>query len=114
MKHQQPVSFGALWETLKDTPKPGNARATDPASSHLAAAEVVASGQVSRNVARVVEGLMANPGATARELAGLIGMDRTEASRRTSDAEEKGLIRKGPLRLCKAGGRMSVTWEVVA
>lgn len=95
-------------------PAPG-ARATDPATSHAAAARVRASGQRSANVQRVARLVRSQPGSTAVELydgqadaAG--GLARHEVSRRLPDAEAAVLVRRGPARKCRVRGTAMLTW----
>lgn len=86
------------------------ARASDPSTSAEAAAAATASGVRGEQAARVREGVRAWPGKTSRELAVLLGMDRHAVARRTADLEHLGEVRKGPARLCTAGGKKAVTW----
>lgn len=89
------------------------ARRTDPASSHLAAAEVVRSGVRGEQQRGVLTAVWRWDGRTSAELARLAGMDRYAAARRLPELENRGLLRKGPIRPCAVTRRPSVTWFLV-
>ena len=74
---------------------PPISRTTDPATSHLAAEAISASGKRESHVALVVEVVRAHPGLVAHEIAPLAGLDYIEAVRRLSDAKNRGLLRQG-------------------
>lgn len=89
-------------------------RATDPSSSEVAASEHTASGQRQTNLEKIVAQIRLTPGMTSAELALLTKLDRTEAGRRTSDADGVHAV-QGPQRLCRANPnpakrRKAVTW----
>jgi hypothetical protein len=90
------------------------ARASDPASSHAAAAEVVASGAAAAQRARVLRALVAEPGLTSDEIAAATGMERHQPARRCPELETLGLIRRGEIRPSRLTGRGGVTWYPVA
>jgi hypothetical protein len=70
------------------------ARATDSASSHLAAQEHVASGRAKRNMERCLDFVFAHPGLTSKQLAALpeCELGRHEVARRLADAKNAGLV----------------------
>ena len=88
------------------------ARTTDPASSHLAAADVEASGAGARQARAVLAAVARWPGRTAREISDSTGLDRYAVSRRLPELEEAGEVRRGAMRRCQVGGRQSLTWWV--
>jgi hypothetical protein len=88
----------------------GLARTSDPASSHEAASRVVESGQQRCHVAIIIETVRRAPGRTSAELAIICGLERHEAARRTSDAEQAGAIQKGDPAICTVSGKRAVTW----
>ena len=86
------------------------ARKSDPASSHLAAAEVTASGKRQQQIGLVIDLVRKFPGLTSMELAGMSGEDRYMIARRLPEALTAGAIRKGEQRACSVTGRLALTW----
>lgn len=86
------------------------ARATDPVTSHLSAAEHTDSGKRGRHIGIVIDAVRRHPGKTSAEIAPLCGLERHEVARRTADAEHARAIRKGEIRRCNTSGRSAVTW----
>lgn len=86
------------------------ARRSDPASSHLAAAEVTASGKRQQQIGLVIDLVRKFPGLTSMELAGMSGEDRYMIARRLPEALTAGAIRKGEQRTCSFTGRLALTW----
>ena len=86
------------------------ARKSDPASSHLAAAEVTASGKRQQQIGLVIDLVRKFPGLTSMELAGMSGEDRYMIARRLPEALTAGAIRKGEQRTCSVTGRLALTW----
>ncbi len=86
------------------------ARRSDPASSHLAAAEVTASGKRQQQIGLVIDLVRKFPGLTSMELAGMSGEDRYMIARRLPEALTAGAIRKGEQRTCSVTGRLALTW----
>lgn len=84
----------------------------DPDTSHIAAADVVKSGLVEANKAKLAAGLRKHRGFTSRELAKMLHMDRHEVARRLPDLanEQPPRARRGPVRNCSLGNRPAVTW----
>lgn len=86
-----------------------HARKTDPASSHLAAAD---NQQRRESQYQIVSGIVKSyPGCTSHELATKAMQDRYMIARRLSDAEKHGLVRRGAMRKCAISQRESVTWH---
>jgi hypothetical protein len=86
------------------------ARASDPASSHAAAAEVVASGAAAAQRARVLACLRSTPGLCSDEIAAASGLQRHAAARRCPELERLQLVRRGPMRPSRLTGRMCLSW----
>jgi len=98
------------------------ARYADPLTSHLAAAEVEATGAADTQRARCLGLVRAYPGSTAAELAETVSEQvlaewgttatkfRYTVSRRLSELWQRGLVRRGERRPCEVGGRLSMTW----
>lgn len=86
------------------------ARATDPHTSHLAAAEIVASGARAEQQRQVLTAVRAMPGSTSAELAQAFELDRYTVARRLPEIERSGAIRRGDARRCDANGRTALTW----
>lgn len=96
-----------LQQTLfTDTPR---ARRSDPATSHLAAERVKASGKLASQQQAVLQAIRTWPGCTAVEIAQRARIDRYAVSRRTSELCAVK-IRKGDPRICSVAGTMQVTW----
>ena len=78
------------------------ARNTDPISSHIAAHDLINSGQQAKQWVHVKAIVEAHPGHTSRELAVIAEEnDRYIFSRRLPELESKGLIKRGDIRKCK-------------
>ncbi len=86
------------------------ARAGDPATSHLAAAEHIATGRRADRQRHVLSAVRALPGGTSAELAQVFGLDRHAVARRLPELERRALIRRGDARRCDATGRAALTW----
>ena len=85
-------------------------RSTDPATSHLAAAEIEASGQRAAQQWATLAAVRAHHGCTSHELAEAAGLDRYMLARRLGEVEARGLIRRGEPRRCAVSGRAALTW----
>jgi len=84
----------------------------DPISSHLAAAEITASGRRDSQKREILESLRAESApVTSMELARAAGIDRHTVARRLPDLERDGRVERGPMRDCRASGRPCVTWR---
>jgi predicted transcriptional regulator len=88
------------------------ARNTDPASSHMAACEITATGARGQQQRIVFRAVVENPGRTSRELAALCPLDRYQVARRLPELEEVCMVKKGPARECEVGKRLAVTWLI--
>lgn len=86
------------------------ARAKDPESSHLAAAEVKASGRLACQQSQVLAAVRQWVGFTSRELAAKMQWDRYILARRLPELEAAFQVRKGSQRECLIGRRQAVTW----
>lgn len=92
------------------SPRFPRARRSDPTSSHSAAAAAENSGQLAAQMALVKSAIRQFAGFTSRELAGKMHADRYMLARRLPELERLGLVRKGKIRICMAGGRPAITW----
>lgn len=86
------------------------ARATDPESSHRAAAEITASRRRQQQIAMVINMVRKLPGMTSMELAGMTGEDTYVIARRLPEAVTAGAIVKGIQRPCSVTGKLALTW----
>ena len=87
---------------------------SDPVSSHLAAAEVTASGLRAGQKAEILWWLRSSrEPLTSAEVAADGSFDRHAVARRLPDLAAYGLIERCPIRLCRKSGRPSVTWRAV-
>lgn len=86
------------------------ARRTDPATSHLAAAELVRSGELGRQQAEALALVRARPGCTAWELAKGDPNLRYRLNRRLPELVRKGLVYKGKQQVCSVARRPAMTW----
>lgn len=73
--------------------RPGpQARATDPASSHLAADRLERSGRGRTHREALYVAVCEHPGMTSRELAAITGLERHEAARRLPELVAAGRV----------------------
>lgn len=86
------------------------ARKTDPTSSHLAAAEITASGARAHQQAQTIAAVRTYPGRTSQELAELTQIDRYTLARRLPECVTAGAVRKGEQRACAVTGRLALMW----
>ncbi|WP_408953010.1 winged helix-turn-helix domain-containing protein [Lysobacter sp. Hz 25] len=86
------------------------ARATDPATSHLAADAITASGARDAQQQLAAEVVRQHPGYTSNELAQFCELDRYALARRLPECATAGAVRKGRARTCRVSGRSAVTW----
>ena len=86
------------------------ARNTDPASSHEAA-QRQRRGRANSDGMIVLACVRTMPGATSAELAAFYGLERHVVARRLPDLAERGLVKRGEIRKCRAHGTNAVTWQ---
>lgn len=91
-------------------PWPVASRAGNPATSHQAEAAHSRSGARTTNAAKLLDQVRRYPGSIRNALALNAGLSHYEASKRLSDLERLGKIRKGPPRRAADTGRMQSTW----
>ncbi len=87
-------------------------RSTDPDPSHLAEAEINATGTRRSHQLLVLFTLRHNPETTSRELALFGSMDRYTPSRRLPELETAGLVERAGQRTCRVGKRQATTWRI--
>ncbi|MHA2219167.1 MAG: MarR family transcriptional regulator [Candidatus Hodarchaeales archaeon] len=85
-------------------------RRDDPVSSHLAENEINRSGKRKTQLMTVYKCIQLFPGCTSKELTQFCIYDRYQIARRLADLKNIGVVRQGPIRKCRIGGRPSVTW----
>lgn len=86
MHNTHPPDFGPLFKA--------KARRTDPRTSHAAAREYDASGSHVNHAVRILIAVVANPGATAEQLAEATHLHISQVNRRSSELEFAKLIRR--------------------
>lgn len=100
-----------------DAPRPRSpiAANADPVTSHLAAAEVTASGQRDTECEKVLAALKRHgPGITSLELSAQEReLGRHTIARRLPDLERQGKVKRTGQRVCLVGRRLAVTWEAL-
>lgn len=90
-----------------------HSRTGDPVTSYLAGEAMHAGGLAERQSEAILGLVTRHPGLTSRELAGIAeGIDRHAVARRLPELERAGRVVRGALRRCRAGGRLSVTWDL--
>jgi hypothetical protein len=110
--HEQIPLFGSFNRRVR-SPRPAPlAAAADPVSSHLAAAEITASGQRDSQKRAILSALreQLSP-CTSMELARAAGIDRYIVARRLPDLERDGLVERGQMRNCDVTGRPAIAWR---
>jgi CRP-like cAMP-binding protein len=89
------------------------ARATDPITSHQAAAQAEASGSAGCQRHKCLLAVRERPGMTSAEVAIVAGVQRHTAARRLPELRGNGLVRNGEKRDCQVCGTASMTWWAV-
>ena len=84
----------------------------DPLSSYRSGDRLLKSGRIRGQMKAVLEALRCHQGSTSAELAQLADMDRYTVARRLPALAAKGLVERGPERLCKVCKSVCVTWRV--
>lgn len=102
------------------------ARASDPQSSHEAAAVHTATGKRAAQQARALEAVRAFPERTSAEIASRAGLDRYELARRLPEIRTAGFVENVPdesqpkdatgqfpplLRKCNVTGKRAMLWR---
>lgn len=87
------------------------ARATDPATSHIAAEEIEVSGKASTQRRACLVMVRREPGLTSAEIAKELGWERHVPARRLPELRESGLVKNGITRKCSVMGTLMMTWE---
>jgi hypothetical protein len=90
------------------------AATTDPETSKLAAAEIDANGGRQRRKAAVLAALRTQPEpVTSLELSQASGLCRFACARALPDLDHDGIVQRCPTRICRAGGRLCITWRAL-
>lgn len=90
------------------------ARSTDPSTSHVAAADLVARGMQAVQHAKTEAAVVLHPGQSSLHLATLTGLDRHMLGRRLPELAREGRIWRGPTAHCGTTGKPACTWWPVA
>lgn len=90
------------------------ARSTDPKSSHIAAADLAASGALRVQHAKTEAAVTRYPGHSSLHLSLLTGLDRHMLGRRLPELAREGRIWRGPTAPCATTGKPACTWWPVA
>ncbi len=98
-----------LMQSLRPDVRTPAARATDPDTSHAAAAAVTKSGVRAHQQRQVLAALREWPGCTSAELARHACMDRYAVARRLPELVPAFAF-QGATRRCACSGRPAVTW----
>lgn len=111
-RHDHGEQVGLFDQPLKPVIDSAQARRSDPPTSRLAAARVMASGRVSVRNRKILNFLLAHDGDyTYREIGRAIDEDPTETMRRLDTLRKKGLIEKYGCRNCSVNGNLMTTWR---
>lgn len=86
------------------------ARSTDPHSSHIAAADLAASGALRVQHAKTEAAVIRHPGNSSLHLSMLTGLDRHMLGRRLPELAREGRIWRGPTAPCATTGKPACTW----
>lgn len=92
---------------------PASSSRSDPVTSHLAAADLTASGERDRQCAEVLAAVRKYPLMTSRELGEAAGLDRHAVARRLSDLMHAGRVERPGQRKCRASGKLAMVWRAV-
>ncbi|WP_414615143.1 winged helix-turn-helix domain-containing protein [Stenotrophomonas pavanii] len=90
------------------------ARSTDPQSSHIAAADLAASGALRVQRPKTEVAVIRHPGQSSLHLWTLTGLDRHMLGRRLSELARVGRIWRAPTARCATTGKPACTWWPVA
>ncbi len=86
-------------------------RSVDAITSHLAEAEINASGLRASQQEQMLRLVKEHPCRTSAELAVIGGVDRYVAARRLPELRTSGHIENGETVTCRATGRKAMTWR---
>ena len=89
------------------------AHRADPPSSFQAGDRALKTGKVRGQMKLCLLAVRRWPGRTSAELAVLLGLNRHDPARRLPSLEHRGLVKKGPSRMCTVCKRLCVTWRAV-
>jgi hypothetical protein len=89
------------------------AHRADPLSSYKAGDRALQSGKVRGQMKLCLLGVRRWPSRTSAELAVLLGCSCYDTARRLPSLEHRGLVRKGPSRMCTVCKSLCVTWRAI-
>lgn len=104
---QGPASYKAMMNMEP------HARNSDPAGSFEAAERLHKTGLGGKQRMAVYHALRQHQGATSKELAEFMGVDRYTPARRLTELEQVGWVCRGRQRKCRVSGVESLTWWIV-
>lgn len=103
---QGPASYEAMMNIEP------HARNADPAGSFEAAERLHKSGLSGKQRLAVYHALRQHQGATSKELAEIMDVDRYTPARRLKELEDAGWVCRGQRRKCRVSGVESLTWWI--
>lgn len=104
---QGPASYEAMMNIEP------HARNSDSVGSFEAAERLHRTALSGRQRLAVYHALRDHQGATSKELAEFMGVDRHTPARRLKELEDAGWVRRGRQRKCRVSGVESLTWYIV-
>ena len=107
---RKPGQIGRDFEKTFDQPL---AHRSDPLTSFAAGERFERSGRLRGQMLLVLLGLRKWSGKTSAELAQLTGLDRHAVARRLPNLSSRGLVERGPERMCSVCHCPCVTWRPV-
>lgn len=111
-REKQSMLFDA-YEQRQVVQTPPIARRVDPRTSHEAAANLEASGQLAGNEQAALALVRLHPGRTGAELDNYANAKKREVSKRLAGLAQKGVIRRGDddeIRVCSVTKNNCVVW----
>lgn len=87
------------------------AHRADPLSSYQAGDTALRSGRISGQMRFTFDALKVYPDSTSAELAKFAMLDRYNVARRLPALARRGLVERGPIRMCSVCGCLCVTWR---
>jgi hypothetical protein len=110
---EQRSLFATIEDDAADLDAPRLAHHGDPESSHAAARDLEAAGDLASQRAAVLTALRAaGRPVTSAELAQMSGLPRPMCARRLPDLDVAGPVARDVIRACRVTGRKSMTWRV--
>lgn len=86
---------------------------SDSMSSYRAGDRILKSGKIKGQMKTVLESVRRFPNCTSAEISKFADLDRYMIARRLSALEARGLVERGPERMCRVCKSPCVTWRAV-